>query len=185
MLKSTSMYKKIIFTLLFIIILWVAYYGISPLFKNTTLNEPIPENTAREIENNSLGVVSGGTSTNNITKSEIAQNDNTLKVETSALITGTSGHPASGEIKIITSDTVKNVRYENFKTINGPDLYVYLSKDLQAKDFISLGKLKATEGNINYAVPENINIQDYSYVIVWCKAFGVLFNSADISKLTK
>ena len=129
---------------------------------------------------NKIEPVHGGTATNNKTSPVIESKNETL-----SYVKGTSGHPASGIVKIITLEKVKVVRYENFKTINGPDLYVYLSKDLQAKDFINLGKIKATEGNINYEVPKDINIQDYSYVIVWCKSFGVLFNSADISKLTE
>lgn len=97
-----------------------------------------------------------------------------------APVVGTSGHPASGTVRIVKSDGVSYVRYENFKTINGPDIYVYLAKDLDAKEFVSLGKVKATEGNVNYEVPDGVNIDEYPYVLTWCKQFGVLFNSADL-----
>jgi hypothetical protein len=179
------MYKKIIFTVLFILVLGVAYYVISPIFKNTKLNEPAPKNTSGEMSDNNSKPLSSSTSTDNKITSEMVQKEVALKLEATTPIKGTSGHPASGEVKIITSGDVKIVRYENFKTINGPDLYVYLSKDLQAKEFVNLGKLKATEGNINYEVYKEINLKDYPYIIVWCKAFGVLFNSADISKLVQ
>lgn len=96
-------------------------------------------------------------------------------------IVGTKGHPASGTVRIIEADNKNYVRYENFKTINGPDIYVYLAKDLDAKEYINLGKVKATEGNINYEIPNDINIAEYRYVMVWCKIFGVLFNYADLS----
>lgn len=96
-------------------------------------------------------------------------------------ITGTAGHPASGTVKILRSEKTSYVRYENFKTINGPDLYVYLAKDLDSKEYVNLGTLRATEGNVNYEIPADVNLQDYKYVMVWCKAFGVLFNYADIS----
>jgi len=96
-------------------------------------------------------------------------------------IIGTAGHPASGAVKILRDEKTLYIRYENFKTINGPDLYVYLAKDLDAKEYVNLGRLRATEGNVNYEIPTDINLQGYKYVMVWCKAFGVLFNYADIS----
>ena len=180
------MYKKIIFAVLFILVLGVGYYVISPIFKNTKLNEPVPENTSREMSDNNPKPLPSSTSADNKITPEIVQKEVALTtVEASTAIKGTSGHPASGEVKIIISGDTKIVRYENFKTINGPDLYVYLSKDLQAKEFVNLGKLKATEGNINYEVSKEINLKDYPYVIIWCKAFGVLFNSADISTLVQ
>lgn len=97
----------------------------------------------------------------------------------SARVVDTPAHPASGTVKIIEADGKAVVRYENYETINGPDLFVYLAKDLDAKEFVSLGRVKATSGNVNYEVPEGIDISEYRYVLTWCKAFGVLFNSAD------
>ncbi len=97
-------------------------------------------------------------------------------------VIGTAGHPASGTVRIVEADDKKYVRYENFKTINGPDIYVYLAKDLDAKEFVNLGRVRATEGNINYEIPAEVNVTDYPYVLTWCEAFGVLFNYADISK---
>ena len=100
-------------------------------------------------------------------------------------ITGTAGHPASGTVRVIDANSKTYIRYENFKTINGPDLYVYIAKDLEAKEYANLGTLRATEGNVNYEIPADVNLQDYKYVMVWCKAFGVLFNYADISETFK
>lgn len=99
-----------------------------------------------------------------------------------APIMGTSGHPASGTARVVHGDDASYLRYENFKTINGPDLYVYLATDLDAKDFVNLGELKATEGNVNYEIPVGVDLNKYHYALVWCEQFGVLFNYADISK---
>jgi len=107
---------------------------------------------------------------------------NESKSSRSFSIVGTSGHPASGTIRIINTDNQNYIRYENFKTINGPDIFVYLAKDLGAKEYINLGAVKATEGNVNYEIPNNVNVNEYRYVMVWCKAFGVLFNYADLSQ---
>ncbi|NIM26525.1 MAG: hypothetical protein GTN35_00870 [Nitrososphaeria archaeon] len=73
------------------------------------------------------------------------------------------------------------LRLENFESTNGPDLYVYLATDDKATDFVSLGELKANKGNQNYDIPDNTDLTKYSNVLIWCKAFGVLFGSAEIS----
>jgi peptide methionine sulfoxide reductase msrA/msrB len=102
-----------------------------------------------------------------------------------APIIDTPGHTATGTVSISKSENGETiVRLNDFETINGPDLFVYLATDKEATDFVSLGKLKSTNGNQNYVVPGGVKIEDYAYVLVWCKRFGVLFNSADISKLT-
>jgi hypothetical protein len=96
-------------------------------------------------------------------------------------VIGTTGHPASGTARLVSNNGKNYVRYENYKTINGPDLHVYLAKGLDAKEFVSLGEIKATEGNFNYEIPPGINVKEYPYVLTWCKQFGVLFNSAKIN----
>lgn len=141
-----------------IAILAFAYYTISPFFINIKLDEALPET-------NQAGLKS-------VEKSKVQA--------VSVPIIGTTGHPASGMARVVETDGKSYIRYENFKTINGPDIYVYLAKDLDAKEYIDLGKVRATEGNVNYEVPDGVDINDYRYVMVWCKAFGVLFNYADL-----
>ena len=99
-----------------------------------------------------------------------------------ASVMGTTGHPASGKARVLrTTDGKSIVRYEDLKTINGPNLHVYLAKDLEGDDFIDLGPIKGTEGNINYEVPDGVNVADYTYIMHWCVPFGVLFNYAEIN----
>ena len=150
--------KQIIFGIVIVIILGIGYYAIPPLFIHTRVDEVAPQ----------------------ITQASISANTDKVS-EKSVPITGTSGHPASGTVKIVKVDSKTYLRYENFKTINGPDIYVYLAKDLDAKEYVSLGKVRATEGNINYEIPSNVNIRDYPYALTWCKTFGVLFNSAKLN----
>jgi hypothetical protein len=97
-------------------------------------------------------------------------------------LSDTPAHSASGTVSIVKTDSQHFLRYENFESINGPDLFVYLSTDLQATEFISLGTLKATEGNINYEIPVGTDISKYRYALVWCEQFGVLFNYADLGQ---
>jgi hypothetical protein len=88
-------------------------------------------------------------------------------------------HKVSGEALLIYTGTENILRFENFTTDNGPDLRVYLAADLDAKDFIDLGKLKATEGSINYTIPAGTDLSKYRYAMIWCRAFGVLFSYAE------
>jgi hypothetical protein len=155
--------KRIIIILVAIIFLGFGYYAISPLFINIKVDEALPESVQNPDPNN-------------------IEEEAEAVIEMSAPVIGSTGHPASGTAKIIKADNKTFLRYENFKTINGPDLYVYLSTDLEAQDFINLGRLKATEGNINYEIPADVDITKYQYALVWCKQFGVLFNSANIAQ---
>ena len=72
------------------------------------------------------------------------------------------------------------LRLENFRATNGPDLYVYLATDNSASDFVDLGKLKGNIGNQNYDIPEGTDFSRYDTVLIWCKAFSVLFGSAKL-----
>lgn len=150
-------FKKISIVIVSLVVLSVAYYGISPLFRNVRVDESLPGE-----------------------KSEGVMENNDEQESQSYTIQGTTGHPASGQVKIVESEGKKYIRYENLKTINGPDIYVYLSKDLEAKEYVNLGQVRATEGNVNYEIPQGVNPDDYRYVMIWCKQFGVLFNSAQI-----
>lgn len=155
------MKKKVLYVLggiIGIVILGFAYYAISPLFINIKLDEALPE--AKQMKSES------------VEKSQVQT--------VSASIIGTTGHPASGTARIVEVEGKSYIRYENFKTINGPDLYVYLAKDLDAKQYVNIGTLRATEGNVNYEIPQEVNIAEYKYIMTWCKRFGVLFNYAEI-----
>jgi hypothetical protein len=90
-------------------------------------------------------------------------------------------HPTEGKALLIEMDNELVLRLEDFKTDSGPGLYVYLSEDTGANDYISLGKLKATEGNMNYDVPPNTNTAKYNKVLIWCEPFSVLFGHAELT----
>ena len=91
-------------------------------------------------------------------------------------------HNAEGLAKVIVLDDEGNsiLRLENFRATNGPDLHVYLSTDKSASDFVSLGRLKGNIGNQNYEIPEGTELSKYDTVLIWCRAFSVLFGSAEL-----
>lgn len=135
------------------------YYAISPLFRTTVADDPLPGLRETPVQ-------------------EAMLPPQVLSSPAGSPVVGTPGHPAEGTVRIVEADGKRYLRYENFKTINGPDLFVYLAKDLQAQEFVNLGPLKATEGNINYEIPAEIDPSQYRYALTWCRAFGVLFNQA-------
>ncbi|MGB7881315.1 MAG: DM13 domain-containing protein [Nitrososphaeraceae archaeon] len=91
-------------------------------------------------------------------------------------------HDAQGIAKVIPVEGGGNVlRLEDLVVTNGPDLYVYLSTDKSASDFVNLGRLKANIGNQNYPIPAGTDMTKYDTVLIWCRAFSVLFGSAELS----
>jgi hypothetical protein len=94
-------------------------------------------------------------------------------------------HKGSGRALIYpTAKGGPTVQLNNFAVTRGPDLYVYLSKNTAIKEkglgeFTNLGKLKSSKGNQNYLLPADWN--EYHSVVIWCKAFGVLFSEAALN----
>lgn len=150
--------KKIFVLVVLVLTASVSYILISPLFITVTVNDVVPIPTPSEAP----------TATSEPTTARVYP------------ITDTAAHPATGTIRLIESPTETIVRFENYQGTNGPDLFVYLAKDLEATEFISLGRARGNEGNINYSVPEGVDLADYPYVLTWCRTFGVLFDYAEI-----
>jgi electron transfer DM13 len=90
-------------------------------------------------------------------------------------------HNAEGQVKVIKlSDGSNFLRLEDFRSTNGPDLYVYLSTDKGNSDFVNLGRLKGNVGNQNYEIPQGTDLSKYDTVLIWCQAFSVLFGSSEL-----
>ena len=93
-------------------------------------------------------------------------------------------HNAEGQVKVLKLNDITNfLRLEEFKATNGPDLYVYLSTDKSASDFVNLGRLKGNVGNQNYEIPQGTDFSKYATVLIWCQAFSVLFGSAELEQV--
>lgn len=124
--------------------------------------------------------------TMDVVQQQQQQTQNTTTIRTAnALRTGSfvgvgdGIHNAEGMVKVIPLDNENNIlRLENLRATNGPDLYVYLATDKTASDFISLGKLKANNGNQNYDIPSGTDLAKYDTILIWCRPFSVLFGSA-------
>lgn len=176
--------KKILILILIIGAVAFGYWTISPLFRQVELNEAAPDALNQPAVKTAEDKMLDGAVTEEKTevKSEsVTEAKPQATTSVRATVVGTPGHAASGFVRIVEADGKRYLRYESFKTINGPDLYVYLSSDLQATDFVSLGRVRATEGNVNYEIPADLDLEKYKYALTWCKAFSVLFNSAELN----
>ncbi len=100
-------------------------------------------------------------------------------------------HPGSGTAKVITDGSDQRfLRFEEFETDNGPDLFVYLTTadaDADAGDFgvdgefVNLGRLKGNVGEQNYEIPVDVDLAAFDTVVVWCDRFSVAFTAADLA----
>ncbi len=81
----------------------------------------------------------------------------------------------SGTAKIFKTGTKYELALENFSSSNGPDLKVYLSKEKQPVNFVSLGDLKSTAGNQLYTIPVSVNVYDYKFALIHCEKYNHLF----------
>lgn len=103
-------------------------------------------------------------------------------------VDGDPGHNGSGRARLIRgADGLYTLRLESFSVTNGPDLFVILSTDpnggrasASAGDALDLGRLKATDGNVNYAVPSGVDPTGHRSVIIYCRAFRVVFAIAPL-----
>lgn len=97
-------------------------------------------------------------------------------------------HPTRGNAIVLGDGTGQRfLRFEDFRTDNGPDLNVYLSSAPQDApagqfddDFIDLGDLKGNVGSQNYEIPHDVDLSHYSTVVIWCVRFSVIFGAAEL-----
>lgn len=171
------------------IILGIAWWLISPVWRTVTLDEAlphIPAASAPAIRDN-LNTMDAETHKRFLQETATMKDHMMMGAEpvpaaTPAILAQASmvarAHDVAGKALLIQSGDQKIIRFENLDTINGPDLRIYLSAGLNADDFVDLGPIRATRGNVNYPVPPDTDTSKYRNVLIWCRAFGVLFSYA-------
>ncbi|HEV8386617.1 MAG TPA: DM13 domain-containing protein [Nitrososphaera sp.] len=145
-----------------------AVYAAGPLFINATIDEAPP--------------IASGDTTMDKESDSMAENPSETATKVAGMFVGVGDgiHDAKGTATVIPVDSGNVLRLEEFKSTNGPDLYVYLSTDKGATEFVNLGRLKANIGNQNYDIPAGTDLTKYDTVLVWCQQFSVLFGSAEL-----
>ena len=98
------------------------------------------------------------------------------------------GHTTSGRVAVLEVDGGRSyLRLDDLATSNGPDLFVYLSaapadgpRDRFDDEFLSLGRLKANQGNQNYEITAGTRLDRYRSVVIWCRRFTYAFGAAEL-----
>jgi hypothetical protein len=110
-------------------------------------------------------------------------NDNFMTDKATLVTTGSImgvNHTVSGTASLYVLDGQYTLVLDPFQSQNGPDLKVYLSKDVGASSFVRLGNLKSTSGKQSYTIPGSVQINEYPYCHVWCEQFSVEFARAEL-----
>ena len=85
-----------------------------------------------------------------------------------------------GRVKIYEKDSAYSLVLDSFSVNNGPDLHVYLSKEIQPVNFIDLGKLKSVSGTQVYNIPGVPDFIQFKYALIHCQQFNHLFGNANL-----
>lgn len=102
-------------------------------------------------------------------------------------------HGATGTTTIYRlPDGRRVLRFMDFETSNGPDVRVFLAGAVDANDnetvtsrgYFSLGSIKGNKGDQNYELPNDLELDKYHSVVVWCNRFGVNFATAPLASRT-
>ncbi len=115
--------------------------------------------------------------------------DEPTVLHSGSFITIDAIHSAEGTATIYElPDGRRVLRFEDFRSANGPDLHVYLSSAVPKSTFaglgdetIHLGSLKGNVGSQNYDIPADADLSQYQSVVIYCAPFRVIFSSAELS----
>lgn len=173
--------KRILIIIIVVVVAGLVWWLLSPLFLSKNVDESFPE-----VQNQEQGNVV------ETTQEEVVNEDMPDSSEPTLLASGNfvgadNFHQGSGTASVYTlADSSSVVRLEDFTVTNGPDLYVVLAQGENPTDSNSLGehvilkRLKGNSGNQNYEIPSDVDSTEYKSVVIYCKAFSVVFATASL-----
>lgn len=94
-----------------------------------------------------------------------------------------------GSYEVVRENGQTLIRFgEDFETVNGPDLKVFLSPQSittasgknATQNAVLLGFVKSKSGAQDYVLPADVDIADFNSVLVHCEAFSVLWGGGTI-----
>lgn len=95
-------------------------------------------------------------------------------------------HPTQGKVSVITEQGKRYLEFDrDFKTDNGPDLFVILHRSdappvsgIQEKDYVNIAPLQKIDGTQRYALPDSVKLTEFKSVAIWCRKFNATFGYA-------
>ena len=176
-------------------VLGAAWWLVSPLFIDRTVEEEFPFASGATVPDDmTMKEIEGAMSTIAKIDSEMTEPMGEPMAEAAALKSGRfrdadSFHKGSGAATVYRLPEGEVVlRLEDLKVTNGPDLRVIVtpneqpenSADVQQEGYIELGKLKGNIGNQNYPFPDGADPAAFNSVVIFCKPFQVIFTVAEL-----
>jgi len=174
-------------------------------FNNVGQPEPVSiswsssnESVAAINNNGLINAISEGQTT---IKAIVSYNSTTIETDTAiTVITGTvdqsldtksgtiistSGYELTGDFTLKMIENTNNLQLtlgSSYKASSSlPGLYVYLTNNPNTvANAYEIGPVTIFEGSHTYTIP-NVGINDYSYLLYWCKPFGVKVGGGDIN----
>ena len=151
--------KKPLLALAAVVVLGIAWWLGSPLFLDRVVAEAAPSAATATV------------------------------LETGQFRDGDAVHRGSGTATLLQDADQLILRFEEgFESTNGPDLFVLVtpaadiadSDALEAAGWENLGELKGNIGSQNYVLPAGLTAADVGSVVIWCRAFDVVFSVAPL-----
>ena len=196
--------KKVLFAAAAVAVLAMAWFLASPLFIDRTVNEDLdlfladgsPNMDAlsllpdEKLESMRDEIMTAAIAMPDKAAEDVMPDSAPELVATGSFSDADAVHKGSGVASLYELPDGRHVvRFEDFRTTNGPALVVYLAKhsspssadDVTDGGFVNLGKLKGNVGNQNYEIPTGIDVAEYGSVVIWCELFGVLFSPAALA----
>ena len=193
--------KQLLFAVLVVAVLGAAWFFVSPLFIDEVVDEEfnlaLPDgslNMAKvmsmpEDERLSMqtDIMATAASAPDRASAEDMPADAPVVVASGEFTDADAIHKGSGRAILYALPDGRHVlRFEDFRTTNGPALVVYLAShpspasaaDVTDQGYLSLGELKGNVGNQNYPIPADVDVAGYRSVVIWCELFDVLFSPA-------
>jgi hypothetical protein len=186
----------IILAVIAIPILAFAWWLLSPLFLNTTVNEEFPLSATADMpsgvtQQEAEDIMEGMAKINMDAAEPMPEKMAEATVLASGKFRdGDSFHKGSGDVslyRLANGDAV--LRFEGLSVTNGPDLHVLVSThsdpmtkgELRDAGYSTLGQLKGNRGDQNYEVPSDIDADSIGSVIIYCMPFHVIFSVAPLT----
>lgn len=193
------MKKKLAFLgiVVFLVLVILGWYLLSPLFIDTRVNESFPETAMETPEVLSMeSIIPKKTEGTDVLKDAKTSGESTENevILPQPILSGMFEdvdfvHKGKGTARVFRlSDGMLVLRLEDFEVTNGPGLHVILSKHPrprssgEVKDigYLDLGNLKGSIGNQNYTLPDGIDISEFKSVVIYCYPFNVVFSTATL-----
>ncbi len=112
----------------------------------------------------------------------ITSMDYDITLSKSGSFSSQTSYNAKGTVELIEENGALSLLFKNDFSINRDvDFKIHLAKSAKSiTDGVNLGSLKKISGEQKYIVPNNVKINDYTYVVIWCQSYNIFIDSAKL-----